>query len=486
MFPFCRARLGTVFVAATLMLVGASAAHAQADAPAKLLFLKLHGSNGLAKTTAEDAVETQLNKAGPERGWELVSLGRVMGLEEKARACQKASCRQAIAQKLQATHVLYGTVRKEGWKTFVDLILEDSAGKIVRAKTVEGRAISLGEKVRVGVDQLLEETSPKEATARARLIQTADSYAKAGRTRDEVRTLQRAIQLNPFHNAAPALAARIANAWARAGDFEKAKDESERFVDMYGPLSAWAKTTDDASRAEAQALGRRAAIVTGTEAHRRARSLDTAMGETKDRQERATLEAQKKDLHKIAATAYTWIRRNWPQSKETPEATIYLADLRFDQRQWREAADLYREAQQDETRQDAATVGLVYAYERLMSAAHPNLAPAAPLPKLLPKAPTPLPPLAVQYVAAVDSLQRLAPRTPTRAAHEVSAGKLHLTLGHIKEGKRRLQFVADHFPKSNAGEVAATVLKNLKRVKGKKAAKKDADKSPPAATAATP
>ncbi len=314
MFPFCRARLGTVFVATTLMLLGASAAHAQADAPAKLLFLKLHGSNGLAKTTAEDAVETQLNKAGPERGWELVSLGRVMGLEEKARACQNASCRQAIAQKLQATHVLYGTVRKEGWKTFVDLILEDSAGKIVRAKTVEGRAISLGEKVRVGVDQLLEETSPKEATARARLIQTADSYAKAGRTRDEVRTLQRAIQLNPFHNAAPALAARIANAWARAGDFEKAKDESERFVDMYGPLSAWAKTTDDASRAEAQALGRRAAIVTGTEAHRRARSLDTAMGETKDRQERTSIKSRPPLTRGFAATGPNPKKRPRPPS----------------------------------------------------------------------------------------------------------------------------------------------------------------------------
>ena len=73
--------IGLLALIAGTTSLAVTAAHAGNGS--KLVFLKLQADAGigaLTQTAAEDAVETQLNQAAPDRGWELVSLGRVMGL----------------------------------------------------------------------------------------------------------------------------------------------------------------------------------------------------------------------------------------------------------------------------------------------------------------------------------------------------------------------------------------------------------------------
>lgn len=413
-----------------------------------------------------DTLRAQLSLAASERGFAEVPLSRVSGLEEKAAACADVRCRLDISRRLKATHSVRAHLEREGRGYRLTLFLEDGAnGAFLGGKRMRGEVPVLVGDLRVNVDELLEEASPKRAAAMGKLAATARGYLERGRGDDALRTLEQAIEISPFHPEGAALQLERLDLLAKGGDEDKALEALLEVIEMYGPRSIWTLSgigePNMRSHLHHSLRQRLAAIATHNQ--REAQLLDE-----KAKGDGATGRERQRRVER-AERAYQAYLLEFADAPDVAELTLYLAELEYGRGAWDEAAGHYAEVLEaanasDEHRRQAASAA-VHARVRALDEATAKgqvgaldlSAPLAPL-----EGAGGLADEEQRYLKAVDALVSAYPDEEDAAAFAYRAAQICVFRGELEEGKRRLDEVSSKWPKSKAAALARSSLKGLR------------------------
>lgn len=462
-------RRRTAALALLALVVVASARAAGPSDEKRLVSLGLTRAGEVPEVihqTLTDTFTAQLALAAKERGFEEVPLSRVSGLEEQAASCRDARCRIGVTSRLKATHSIRGHLESEERGYRLTLFLEDGAsGAFLGGKRMSGELPILVGDLRENVDELLEEASPKRAAAMDKLAKTARAYLEKDRPDDALRTLERAIDISPFHPEGAALQLERLDLLARVDDEEAAFRALLEVVETYGPRSIWtlAGIGEGGARERLhQSLRQRLAAV-GTHNQREAQLLDEKAQHDDD----ARL-ARARRLER-AERAYEVYLREFPDAPDAPELTLYLAELEYARGAYEEAAVHYGavaatlNAASEHRRQAASSA--VYAREKVLEertakGAVGRLDLAAPL---KPQGETRgLADEERRFIEAIDALVASFPDAPDADAFAYRAAQICVFRGELDEGKRRLAEVAAKWPGSRAGRLARGGLEALR------------------------
>lgn len=415
--------------------------------------------------TLEDTFRAQLSQAASDRGFAEVPLSRVAGLEETAAACRSAACRLGVTGRLRATHSVRGHLERGASGYRLTLFLEDgTSGAFLAGKRMTGDVPKIVGALHEKVDELLEEASPKRAVAMGRLAKTARAYLEKGRDDDALKTLERAIDISPFHPDGAALQRERVMLIEKRGDEEATFKALLDVVEMYGPRSLWtlAGIGEGAAQSHMHLWLRQKLAAIGTHNQREARLLE----DRAKRDEKAEVERVRR-LER-AERAYARYLDEFPDAPDAAELELYLAELEFARGAYVDAAAHYAGVLQEETATDElkrqAASSAVYAYEKELEAAVTRgdlekldlTAPLSPLPNA-----TGLAPEERAFVAAVDQLTERFPDVEDADAFAYRAAQLCVFRGELDEGKRRLADVARQWPKTKAGKLSAAALQGL-------------------------
>lgn len=525
-----RASSRHALVGCALALLAATSASA---AEKRLVFIGVHGVEGVpdnARKAIEDVVRAELPQASKVRGFTLVPLEQVAGLVGEASRCERAPCRQAIAGSLAATHVLSarieplrpapttskaspverrtlsaepgrillvkpGDLKKDqaidisiprpetlvhsplspaertvGRGYRVTIWLEEvRAMEIVDAVRTEGEVPFLVGQGRIATDKLLEAASPRDVVARERLKKTAQSYEKAGRTRDAVRSYRRAISTAPFHPDAAELLLEVVAVYDRAGSTAEANEALDEWFESYGPRSAWGRAGIGGDEVQA----RLATTTTGllfaraTQAHTSAEAL--AVPEVPEGTEPppdvVEKRAQKAALIDVALHSYRTFIESYPGHDDAPRAALYFAEALFDAERFEEAADAFAQAASFSHKgQKDAAHGAVYALEKEIerAGADGRIEPFTPdtTLRVSPREMT-IPSLMKRYVEAIDRAVLLDPTFEFTPVFALRAAQVFAVYGHRTTAKERANAIVTSWPKSKAAPRAKELLKLL-------------------------
>lgn len=458
-----RARPLPLFLLAALAVGDASAA-SPSDGK-RLVSLGVTRAGEVPETihqTVADTFTAQLSLAARERGFEEVPLSRVSGLEERAARCRDRRCRLDVVGRVKATHSIRAHLERDGRGYRLTLFLEDGAsGAFLGGKRMSGELPILVGDLREKVDELLEEASPKRAVAMSKLAKTARGYLEKGRRDDALRTLERAIDISPFHPEGATLQLERLDLLAKGDDEDAAFRALLEVVDTYGPRSIWTLSgIGDSGAREAlhQSLRQRLAAV-ATSNQREAQRLDDKAKKDDD----ARL-ARARRMER-AEQAYEVYLLEFPDAPDAPELTLYLAELEYARGAYDEAATHYGAVlaapqAQREHRQQAASAA-VYAREKVLDDATAKgevsqLDLAAPLAPL--EGASGLATVERDFVVAVDALVGAFPDAEDADAFAYRAAQMCVFRGELDEGKRRLDDVAKRWPRSQAGKLARRAL----------------------------
>lgn len=410
--------------------------------------------------TLEDTVASHVVKAARVRGYELVPLRRVSGLEEEAARCQAQACRREILRRLKGTHGLSGSVERLAVGYRVSFWLEDAkSGELIRAVRLHGEVPALVGGLRAAVEEVLEAGSPKDAAERQRLAKAGRAYLDKGRYDDAVRAYREAVDLAPFHPDAARLFGKVLDALQRAGDEARLLAALDEAIETYGPRSAWARAGiggGDVQRDVHRHLRAMIALL-GTEAHKEALALGEGAPERREKLERA------RDLYRRYAFGLGFLGDDGalPEGDaEAAEMVFYLGEVQYELGAFAEAAEAYEAVRETKARQrEDAAVNALFALEKVVVAEgsfDPSSAPA-----LQPER-RELPPLVARYVRAADRLVEIAPRHAEAPSFLYRAAAAELAFGRKEEGRARLSEVVKRYPKTAAGRSARGMLEALK------------------------
>lgn len=450
-------------------LVVADARAAGAPEEKRLVSLGVTRAGEVPETihqTVTDTFRAQLSLAASERGFEEVPLSRVSGLEERAAGCRDLRCRLDVVARVKATHSIRAHLERDGRGYRLTLFLEDGAsGAFLGGKRMSGDLPILVGDLRENVDELLEEASPKRAAAMGKLAATARAYLDKGRQDDALRTLERAIDISPFHPEGATLQLERLDLLAKAGDEDKAFGALLEVIETYGPRSIWtlAGIGDERERERLhQSLRQRLAAV-ATFNQREAQLLD----EQAKRDDDARLTRERRMAR--AEQAYETYLTEFPRAPDAAELTLYLAELEYGRGAFDEAAQHYAAVVATEGaavahRRQAAS-SAVYAREKLLdeATARGAITPldlAAPLKPL--EGASGLADEERRFLAAIDALVTSFPEADDADAFAYRAAQICVFRGELEEGKRRLDEVARRWPASRAGRLAVGALEGLR------------------------
>lgn len=455
----------TLIALALAALLAPGVAHA-GKAERRLVNLGLSPSADVdpkVERALEDTVAAHVDQAAQVRGYELVPLRRVSGLEEEAAACRARACRRDILRRLAASHGLSGTLERRPRGYRVSFWLEDAkTGELIRAVRLEGEVPALVGRLRAAVEEVLEAGAPKEAVARERLLKTARGYLKKARVDDAVRTLERAVDLAPFHPDAARAQLEIVDVFDKRDDEARVLEAVDVAIEMYGPRSMWAKAEiggdevqRDVHRRLLEVLSRR-----GTTAHRKALAL-TSDGDASQR--RSLLEGARQLYRRyVLAMGVLGDDGRLPAGdEEAAEITFYLGEVEYELGAFEEAARAYRAVRDtDGARQrEEAAANVLFALEKALTSTGAFDPAAAPL---LKEPRRELPPLLASYVEGALKLAELAGGRDDAPSYLYRAAAAELAFGRKEEGRKLLEQVVAGWPKSEAGRAAKAFLTTLR------------------------
>jgi TolA-binding protein len=439
----------------SLLTAGASGAVTKER---RLIDLGLERAPGVgeeAHRTLDDTVHAQLQRAAAERGFKLVSLERVMGLQAEIRACLSADCRLRSLARVKATHVVRGRVSPSAGGYAVTVFLEDArTGAFLSGAEQRGSIVDVQDELRASVDQLLESAAPRDAVARERLTTTARSYAAKGRYEDAARTLARAASVNPFHPDAPVLLLDAIDLKLRTADEAGAWDDTVALLDSHGPRSAW-------SMAQIGGVDHVARV----EERQRARVFDLATATL----ERATAQGASPDQVEAALVRWRVYLDRFSDDEAAPLAELYVGELLFSRKQWVDAAAHYvtaRDSAIDDDSRELAAASVVFALEHeLLAAIARGDAAAVDLTgaTTLAAESTELSPAGLSYVEAIDRLVADFPRHADASSFAYRAAHLYAARGDRAEATRRLSVVVATWPRAKAARAAKKTAKSFTR-----------------------
>ncbi len=420
-----------------LALLGAFApAHAQKPAKeerrlAVFPLMKRDGVPARTHQTVGDAVAAEASFAADKRGYMLVPLRKVAGLEQEAKACTDAGCRKGILERLGADFALVGAVSTAGRDYKVELWLEGKDGQVISLQDAQGRMFTLTAKIPDLTSSVLEAGSSKESVTRDRLAKTAVSYEQAGRPKDAVRTYGRAIALNPFHADAARLSIKILHVWERSGEADLAEEALETLLSTYGPQSPWGQAGLGGPEVQEE-VGRAVSAFLVREGNRQHESAIVLAEDKSKAAERQTALARAFDAYERALKLY-------PDGKvDSGEVAFHLAEVAFELGRFDDAIHGYTLAstQGPVLRQQEASIGLCFALEaRLAKAGIYDANKSHKVPEKAQRLPT----LLVTYLSAVDQLAERFKLIKEATIFSFRAAQAELAFGHKNAGKARLQ-----------------------------------------------
>lgn len=519
--------------AALVVAIAAFASTAAGAAEKRLVFIGVHGTEGVpdnARKAIEDVVRAELPQASKVRGFTLTPLDKVAGLVGEASRCERAPCRKAIAGSLAATHVLSarieplrpaststkdaraerpsmsaepgrimlvkpGDLKKDqaidisiprpetlvhsplspaertvGRGYRVTIWLEEARTmEIVDAVRTEGEVPFLVGQGRIATDKLLEAASPRDVVARERLKKTAQSYEKAGRTRDAVRSYRRAISTAPFHPDAAELLLEVVAVYDRAGSTSEANEALDEWFESYGPRSAWGRAGIGGDEVQARLASTTTTLLfsRATQAHTAAEALvPAAVPEgTEPPPEVVEMRARRAALIDVALHSYRTFIESYPGHDDAPRAALYFAEALFDDERFEEAADAFAQAASfaHKGQKDAAH-GAVYALEKEIERAGKDgrIEPFTPDTTLrVSPREMAIPSLMKRYVEAIDRAVLLDPTFEFTPVFALRAAQVFAVYGHRATAKERANAIVTSWPKSKAAPRAKELLKLL-------------------------
>jgi hypothetical protein len=498
----------------------------------RLIFIGVHGSEGIppnAIAAIEDVVRAELPQAAKVRGFTLAPLEQASGVALEASTCERAPCRRDIARKLAASHVLAariealrpttpetakekrpsmsaepgrivlvkpGDLKKDkaiditiprpetlvhgpagstdrtiGRGYRVTLWLEDAkSSDVVDAVRLEGEVPFLVGQSRIATDKLLEAASPRDVVARERLKKTAQSYEKAGRVRDAVRSYRRAVSTAPFHPDAALLMLEIVRVYDRAGALDDANATITEWVDGYGPRSAWGRAGIGGDDVQSKLASEATTLLfdRATHAHHAAQALvvvdDVAALEVVP-PDVAETQAKKASLIDTSLLSYRLFVESYPDHEDAPRAALYFAEALFDAGRYEEAADAFAQAAAvTHPGQKDAARGAVYALEREIekAGADGRIEPFNPDKALrVPPKEMNVPLLFRRYIEAIDRAVVVDPTNEFTPTFALRAAQAYAAYGQRAAAKERLSAIVANWPRSKAAPRAKELLSTL-------------------------
>lgn len=416
--------------------------------------VRAEGVNDPTWRTVWDAVQAEAAFSAKKRGYTIVPLRKVAGLEKQANGCADLPCRQEVYRRAGATHGLTSRVEVDGtgYKVLLELELAET-GEVVGSAETSGRLFLLAGKIPEATTTVLEEGSPKDSVARQRLTQTATAYEKAGRYKDAARTYRRAIALNPFHADAARLMLAVVQVWERADDWAEADAAGAELVASYGAQSPWARAGIGGEKIQSEvAAGVGAWLRRAGEHHHH-----LALALPKDDAAKA---AARRQLLEKAVGYYRQYVELYPEGPERGEVSFLFGEVAFELGLADDAAAQYEVARDKAApdRQQLAAEGACFALEALLAKAglfDPQQS------YRVRNSPQRLPPLVTRYVDAGEQLFTRFPESENGREFLLRAARAELKYGHKAEATAHLGLLVEKAPGSKAALDAASLMKKL-------------------------
>jgi TolA-binding protein len=293
------------------------------------------------------------------------------------------------------------------------------------------------------------------------IAKLGDILFKQSKNKQAIAALGVAIKLDPMHRDAPKLQDLIVQAWERERAFDQASIARDALVQTYGRQSEWAKTqlkrNDSRALKEAEDLARVSLYKAAIYYHQQAQKY---------------FEDEKLELgvesFKAASVAYRDYLSLYPHDKEAYELTFYLADTYYYSLNFVEAASTYRKVRDStlgKKYKKEAGVAVVFALDKVIEAAikdgtlaekdifSPNTTDVAAGTE-----PEALPPLRLEYIAAIDEMLVAAVDHPQAPAFAYRAGAILYSYKHYDAAIARFEKIIELYPSDEAARFAANFV----------------------------